>query len=109
VPIEGHPGAAEAEAYLAERKKIAAHEQAVLGGKCADAGAGLAPDVDPSDSLAYWTQRYCAERRRGALGRLPFVGMIVSAKPIANADAESGFSRMKQISDPHWHCRSGRT
>jgi hypothetical protein len=29
------------------------HEQANLEGKCADAGAGLAPDADPSDSLAY--------------------------------------------------------
>jgi hypothetical protein len=101
VPIEGHPGAAEAERYLAEWKDIAAHEQAVLEGKCAGAGAGLAPDVDPSEGLAYWTHRYGGERRRGARGRLPFLGMIVSAKPVANADAESSFSRLKQMSDPH--------
>jgi hypothetical protein len=86
---------------VAEWREIATHEQAVLEGKCADAGAGLPPDVDPSDSLAHWTQRYGGERRCRALGHLPFLGMIVSAKPIANVDAESGFSRPKQISDPH--------
>jgi hypothetical protein len=48
-------------------------------------------------------RRYGGERRRGALGRLPFLGMIVSAKPIANADAdaESSFSRLKRMSNPH--------
>jgi hypothetical protein len=101
VPIEGHPGAEEVEAYLQEWKAIAAHEQAVLDGKCADAGDTLAPDVNPADSLAYWAHEYSAHRRRCGLGRLQSVGMLVSGKPVANADAESGFSRLKRISDPH--------
>jgi hypothetical protein len=101
VPIVGQPGRTEVEAYMKEWKAVAEHEQAILEGKCVDGDGGLAPDINPADSLTYWTREYAAQRRRGAVGRLQFVGMRVSAKPIANADAESGFSRLKQISDPH--------
>jgi hypothetical protein len=99
VPIEGHPGEAEVDVYMDTWKKIAAHEQAVLEGKCVD--AGKAPDVSPADSLAFWSDAYAKQRRQGGLGRLEFIGMTVSAKPSANGDVEAGFSRLKNISDLH--------
>ena len=97
----GPDGKAEVDAYCEEWSNIAAHEQAVADGGVADGGGGISSEDDHANSLALWTRSFAGERRRGHLGRLPFVGMCGSAMPVANGEVESNFSRLKANSSQH--------
>jgi hypothetical protein len=62
-------------------------------------GFGVAVDeVNPGDHLAFWLREFARARAEGHMGRLQYLGIVASAKPVANAAIESSFSHAKHIS-----------